>query len=177
MMDTPLNEATRALIQYRECCRSLWNLHLQRIAESAGWDVVDDFREICKLLFDRMVADRLDFDLALGASVPANPYLRIVPAKVGMPIWVENPRPNDSCVYWDDRIERVTPDSGADLQLIDFFDWENMDIREFQYYEVLIRAFVEHPDRIGKRALVEVRNANVELVENEEKAPERTALT
>ena len=47
------------------------------------------------------------------------------------------------------------------LTLLDFFDWHNFHWRDFRYYLTRIEEFKGHDELAGKRALVEVLDADV----------------
>jgi hypothetical protein len=158
-----MNEITKALMQYRECCRSLWNVYLFPVAEEIGWDVVDDFRDISRLLFTRLVTDRVG-DVSLNDGTSAPQYIRVIPIPGDQRIMILRHSSTSTMKYWDDPISNVNA-SEIELQFTEFFDWQDLAIRDFQYYKVVIRAFAEHPDRVGREALMEVGHANLELVE------------
>lgn len=107
-----MNDATFALLRYRECCRSLWNIYLLELCESDGWDfsdrwdLVDDFRAITKTLFDRLVVSRLGAKVCRSLPELTLPYIDIVPARAGIAIMINRPS-NDGCNYWDDPIRNI----------------------------------------------------------------------
>jgi hypothetical protein len=57
--------------------------------------------------------------------------------------------------YWDDPATSVMPSDGAVFDFVTFFDFDELDRRDFKYLEVAIRGFAKHPHLVGRRALVE----------------------
>lgn len=157
-----MNDITTSLMRYRECSRSLWNIYLLDRFEEVGWDLIDDFHGLTGVLFDRLVARGPAANIIRSKAEQTSPYIRIIPREGGAPIMINRPS-TDGCNYWDDPVREVLP-TDVDMQFVDFFDWQINGIRDFRYYEILIREFDKHPDRIGRKALIEVNYATAELI-------------
>jgi hypothetical protein len=53
------------------------------------------------------------------------------------------------------------------MHFFSFFDWNQLDYRDFQYYHVLIAAFDEQPHLVGREALIERHYVHVFLAEEQ----------
>jgi hypothetical protein len=62
--------------------------------------------------------------------------------------------------YWDHPVS-VVQQNELELQLLRFFDFDQLGVRDFRYYEVLISASAKYPEIVGRVALVEVQDAKV----------------
>jgi hypothetical protein len=156
-------DVTELVLKYREGARHLWNTCFQG---GQDWDVRDDFAEACVLLFRSLVlrphdaVDALTGPASLEASPPTT-VLRVIPAHdTGTAILINRSTPKSG--YWDDPINRITA-SDAMLRFVQFFDWDEMEARDFQYVEAVIEASVTHPHLVGRHALIEVRYARFVL--------------
>ena len=156
-----MNDITAALLRYRECSRSLWNEYLLGPSADIGWDVADDFRQITGILFRRLVLDIIGVEILGTDSDTILPYIRIVPLHRETPIMINRPS-TDGCNYWDDPINRVCA-ADVHLQFVEFFDWQDLAVRDFRFYKTVIRQFDKYPDRVGRMALIEVGDSTAEL--------------
>jgi hypothetical protein len=75
---------------------------------------------------------------------------------------IERPS-QDGNKYWDDPVDRVEGGQ-IDPRFIEFFDWNQLAARDFQYYRVKINSFPKHPHLVGREALLEIRYAGVFLI-------------
>jgi hypothetical protein len=63
---------------------------------------------------------------------------------------------------WDDPVNRVTAEQ-VEMHFLEFFDWNRLDYRDFQYYRVWIAGFNEQPHLVGREALMERQYVSVFL--------------
>jgi hypothetical protein len=157
-----MEDITDLMDHYRHVARSVWNTGFWAQADLQTWDARDQFEQVKKLLFRALVVARLEeghccdlnglFDNQSYHVVPNGPH--------GVAIMIENPREGDHNHYWDDPIKRVKA-SEAELNFIDFFDWDLMNYADYQYYRVRIAAFPTQPHLVGREALIEHLNAKV----------------
>jgi hypothetical protein len=162
-----MTDVTFLFSHYRVAARAIWNTAFWPDAEYRHWDASDQFDEIRRLLFDALVLDRLGkrWDLRRILREPI-PFFHVVPASgESVPVMISNPREGRNC-YWDDPVNRIRRED-ATLCFIDHFDWNRMDYIDLQYYRVRIADFPGQPHLVGRDALLEVRNANVLLVDAE----------
>jgi hypothetical protein len=151
--------------RYRLAAREIWNTAIWPDPDFRNWDSVEDFQEIEKLLFQKLVLGKIgrDWPLEKTFSDPI-PDLLVVPSHAGgTPIMIQNPRPGAPRGYWDDPVNWVKPEE-AELLFISYFDWNWMDYIDLQYYLVKIARFDNHSDLIGREALIERRNATIHCV-------------
>jgi hypothetical protein len=153
-------DVTGCLFPYREAARHLWNI-LFAGSSLANFDGVEAFGDIAGRLFDAVVAPLAAAQAGLADDGGLRESLRVVPSTPdGVPIMIENPREGTHNQYWDHPITHVRPDE-AELRFLDYYDWDELGMRDYQYYLVEIVSFVNHPELERRHALVEVQHALV----------------
>jgi hypothetical protein len=155
-----LNEITRSVEAFQEAARHLWNTFFY---PDAGWDDRDRYSEICVHLFDALVIApaglvNVWFPQMYTHHPPSIPSLRVVP-KTGIRIMINRSEPPVG--YWDDPVDFVLPSDGARFDFVTFFDFDQLDRRDFKYLEVEIREFPTRPHLVGRHALVEFDTVGV----------------
>ena len=150
-------DLTHSMGRFREAARHLWN---SALLAQATWDVHGDFNEICATLFRAVIVRPVFGEGACEAAAAygADPFswLKVVPTlEHGTPIKINRTDPPGA--YWDHAISRVKP-SDVDLWFVDFFDFDNLGFREFDYVAVVIAAYEGHADLAGRPALLEPRH-------------------
>lgn len=98
-----------------------------------------------------------------GATKPY-PFLLLVPTVDPLPIQVNRPS-QDRNMYWDDPVQSLRAE-GLSLQFIDFYDFDDFGYIDLRYYRVKIVECMDHPEVLGRHALVEVGDASVEFRED-----------
>ncbi len=156
-----MTDVTAIFDHYRVSARSIWNTAFWPDPELREWDYVDDFMSMARILFDSIVLSKLGLTFPSGDifRVPM-PSIHVSPAAGTTPILIQCPRPGIGTGYWDDPVNRVSAEK-VDMHFIEFFDWAQLDYRDFQYYRVQIAAFDEQPHLVGREALIERRNVRV----------------
>lgn len=160
-----VKDVTPIFDHYRVTVRGIWNNAFWPDEDFRNWDSIENFHEIEKLLFQELVLGKIDttWPLEKTFSDPI-PYLRVMPSHAGgTPVMIQNPRPGAPRGYWDHPTNWVKPEE-AELLFISYFDWNLMDYIDLQYYLVKIAGFDNHPELIGREALIERRNATVHHV-------------
>jgi hypothetical protein len=151
-------EVTDLMDHYRVVARSVWNTGFWLVPELRNWDSRERFEEIKRLLFRKLVSERLeqpDEPQAKGCDY------RVVPVGTGpVPIMIHQPRQADRNLYWDDPIREIRA-SESELCFLDYFDWDEMTYIDFQYYRVRIQAFASQPQLVGREALLQHHDAKV----------------
>jgi hypothetical protein len=156
----PAEDVTPLFNNYRECVRHLWNVHYRSLPEACrDWDLHDEFEDVCVQIFGSIVLRPLTiFDQKLAARYSPNPNplpgFRIVPVVAqGTPILINRDLPRGG--YWDHPVKTVKPND-IELDFLRYFDFDVQNYREYRYVEVSIHASVNHPEIIGRTALIEV---------------------
>ena len=67
--------------------------------------------------------------------------------------------------YWDDPVNTVTP-GAMDLRFVDFFDWDELGVRDFQYVKVRVIASKAHTHLVNRYALLEFAHVTLHTVED-----------
>src|SRR5579862_7023238 len=159
-----MEDVTHLLEHYRECIRHLWNTGFRVLDSSQdAWDLRDQYSEVASQLFGIFVLQPLgrpniELPQEYEAGPEPFPFLHIVPAGCGIPIYINRNVPPAG--YWDDPVNRVLPDE-ADLTLISYFDFDVLGDRDLEYYLVRVIDFGKYPHLVGRNALVRVRDARV----------------
>jgi hypothetical protein len=83
------------------------------------------------------------------------------------PILIQCPRPEAPTGYWDDPVKTVSAGK-VEMHFRTFFDWNQLDYRDFQYYRVQITAFDDQPHLVGREALIERLHVKVLLADEPE---------
>ena len=147
-----------SMLVYRESARGLWNNFLR---QDADFDRVDVFASIRSLLFDELVLKSIGKSgFKKTTARDPYPFLLVVPTVDPLPVEINRPS-QDHNMYWDYPVESLST-KGLSLQFIDYFDWDDFGYIDFRYFRVKIAACVDHPDVLGREALVEVGYAGVE---------------
>jgi hypothetical protein len=155
-----VKEITESIAAFREAARHLCNAFFY---PNADWDDRDRFSEICVHIFDALVVAHAGLtDIRLPHLYihhpPAISSLHVIP-RSGLRIMINRSAPPVG--YWDDPVDVVLPTDGARFDFVTFFDWAELDRRDFKFLEVEIREFVKHPHLVGRRALVEFDSVGV----------------
>lgn len=154
------------MASYREAVRHLWNSTFSALDESLRFGIcLDLFEEIDDLIFKALVCEPLGIQLNARASFDPIINLKVIPiSPTDVPIMINRSIPASG--YWDDPVKIISA-SDVNLALIDFFDWDAYNEKDFRYYRVRIIDCKSQPNLIGRDALIETFYANVFLVEQE----------
>jgi hypothetical protein len=166
-----MKDITDLFFAYRECARNLWNVYFypqlcKYENESRGkWDISDEYDDICTRLFNMLVLcpiEKTNYQkTASYESIKETlPFISIVP-KGEVPILI-NREKNNSMGYWDYPMKSINP-SDAEMLFVDYFDFDKLGYRDFEYYQVRIIASNECPDLIDRDALIAPQYVNLFL--------------
>lgn len=165
MSNSNSDDISRIFDHYRVSARTIWNTAFWPDPDFRNWDSIDQFHEIENLLFQELVLTKLDREWPLHDIFRnAIPFFHIVPTiEHGTPIMIQKPRSETMSGYWDDPVNLIKPKQ-AELLFIAYFDWNQMDYIDLRYYRVKIASFDDHPELVGREALIERQHAKVHLV-------------
>ena len=162
---TPLMDA------YRECMRHVWNTYFQAdAARGMDWDLRDEFNLVALSLFRALVLRKIgheDAEVQPDQWAPREPllFLHLV-VEPRAQIMINRDRDSG---HWDHPLRSVET-GDLDLRYLEFFDWSEMDFRDFAFYRARVVASETYPDTVGRDALVPV-GTNVRVLS--ESAAER----
>ena len=143
---------------YREAARHLRNTYFST-RDTESWDVVDDFRVVDRLLFERLVLFRIPTgNISVTHQDIQSFRFRIHPNGSGIPIMIS--RTVGSSGYWDHSITSLLPND-AEIAFLEYFDWDQHALIDFRYYRCTIIDSVRHPEIRGHHALIQTSNAQV----------------
>jgi hypothetical protein len=161
-----MRDITELINRHRECSRHLWNTYFLPQAEAdADWDLRDQFEDVSAKLFSSLVLwplERETHQFKPAYLLPHHevPFIRVIPkgtclAQVNREI---------ESGYWDHPITELK-EGDVDMRFIQYFDWENLGHREYEFIRVLIVSSAAHPELDGRHALVKPLNIRVEFDE------------
>jgi hypothetical protein len=152
-----MTDVTDLMLNYRECVRHLWNTYFRREARPRqDWDLRDEFYDAALILFKALVLRGPDVD-----DPPLLPdYRREQAPLMSLRLEVDMTSAilvnrTGSSGYWDDPVTAIQQ-GDCDLRFIQFFDWWDLGVRDFQYYKVRIVGSSRYPHLVGRDALVPV---------------------
>jgi hypothetical protein len=148
-MTMPLDEM---LILFRLASRELFNqyFHIHDPYINNGWEYYERFKEVEKILFQKMVTEPSSIeDIEYG-----DPHHNIIVQLRDIdsaPIMIN--RGIDSG-YWDYPITQISKD--IKMIFINFFDWDQLGYRDYKYVKTKILGCPFNSELSGKQALIEV---------------------
>ena len=162
---TKERDVSQQFLTYRDCARSSWNCLFQAAVSPGARMSFDDseaWQHYNELLFSRLVLapvgklgaarDSRNFQIPRRKSLD---FFRIrIDKETPTPISIENPRAGDGTHYWDHPVKTLK-DGEMWACFVDFFDWDEQVMRDFDYVLVRIEASGAFPQLVGKLALIE----------------------
>lgn len=146
-----------AITRFRIASRELFNNYIyplydrENALNDKNWEIDTIFAQLNAALFRAMVAKR--FELGEARYGEVNPDIGVnLKYKQTVPIQVNR---GIDTGYWDFPLKEVSPQ--VRLSFIDFFDWDSLGIRDYQYVRTKIEEWPEHPEAVGKQGLIEAR--------------------
>ena len=152
-----VREITRLMIAYRECSRNLWNVYFSQREDIGG--SLDTFGQIRELLFDALVLSELPYGDS-GVTDGSPPVLNIVPKERAIILINRSSGPGEAG-YWDQEKDMVVGPSDITLAFLDYFDFSQAPLQDFQYFRCRVVSFPSHSDYEGREALLAVTDAKV----------------
>jgi hypothetical protein len=167
-----MRDITALMNTYRECSRNLWNVYFAG-QENVGHSL-DTYEPIRKMLFDSLVVDELSYEgIAEGPDVPP-PALRVVPKHWAQVLVKALSAPGEAS-YWGHEMDLSASSDDVVLAFIDYFDFSNVSLRDFQYYRCKVLHFSIHPEYEGREALIQALDGRVFHDEEHDDAPSHLA--
>ena len=153
-------DVTHLFETYRECARHLRNTYFST-RDSHDWEVVEDFEEVARVLFARLVLRRLrdGYDATLVKAVESNRIL-ITPDSERMPVMISREKHGGG--YWDHPVGHLQRGE-ATIAFRDYFDWDAHSLIDFRYYHGVILESSLHPELAGHEVLIETIYGRVQF--------------
>lgn len=152
-----MRDITEQMGAYRECARNLWNVYFSRRANIGG--SLDAFEQIRALLFDSLVASELFYEDG-GKEEEIPPLvLKVVPRTRSL-ILIRRPS-DDGNAYWDQERDLVVGPDEIELQFLDYFDFSQIPLMDFQFYRCKVLRFPNRVEYEGREALIEAVDGRV----------------
>ncbi len=152
-----VRDITRLMTAYRECSRNLWNVYFSEREDIGG--SLDAFGQIRELLFDALVLSELPYG-ETGVTRGSSLILNIVPKERALILIKRLSGPGEAG-YWDQEKDMVVSPNDITLAFIDYFDFSDVPIQDFQYFRCRVVSFPSHSDYEGREALLAVIDAKV----------------
>lgn len=163
-----MKDLTQKFTLYRECARNLWNRYfLNQMPLEDPWDFRDHFEDICVLLFTSFVLHPIGRckekkTPSYMAHLEPLAFLQVIPSlDSGVPVQI-NREKEGSHAYWDYPLKTIRPPD-ATLLFIDYFDFDVLGSREFEYCLVRIVESKAFPEIIGRDALINSKDVKIVL--------------
>lgn len=167
-----MEDITSQVNMYRECVRNLWNIYFVQALEAnknQQWNIKDEFDEICSKLFSSIALSFAQYDLPEKShSYERYPepllFLHVIPQSE---VHIHINREIKATGYWDHPGEMIKP-KDIDLRFIDFFDFDVIGFRDFEYLRVRIVGS-DTQDLVGRDALIRANYSKIYFKETEVK--------
>ena len=172
---------TQQVHEFRETARHLWNTNLRIHATwgfDSGWDSVDNFREICALLYKEIINSRLGIEspnIPLDLNSSHIPEYRIfVENKGNIPLMINRDIPASG--YWDHPVTWIPAEGIYDIRPISFFDFDSRDWIKMEYYRARILKCSAEPSIEGRDALIQCDYVEIKFITEADKDRPRLHL-
>ena len=145
---------SEALNSFRLASRELFNGYFRVATEpydNGGWSLLENYCSVEEVLFEQMIGPTCESELRAYGQPQAAIRVSLLAGDFA-PIMV-NREVNSG--YWDNPICEVKRE--AVMSFVRFFDWDQLAIHDNRYVEVVIEAWLQHPELQGKHALIESR--------------------
>ena len=159
-------DITDIVQQYRLALSYLWNHHFWATSAMREWESVEVFEQIKVPLFEALVARRVERDSGGRTMIFGDGY-KIVPKKepsgkegVITSLFVDIGFKSSPGQCWKELTGRFSATDIA-MTLLDLFEWDKLNWKDFRYYYVRLDSFREYPDLVGRNGLVDVLRADV----------------
>lgn len=154
-----MRDITALMNTYRECSRNLWNVYFAG-REDVG-HALDTYEPIREMLFDSLVVDELWYEqTAEGSDVAPTPALRVVPEFTPQVLIKSLNAPGEAS-FWGQERDLYVGSDDISLEFIDYFDFSNISVRDFQYYRCKVLQFSSRPQYEGREALIQASDGRV----------------
>jgi hypothetical protein len=167
------SDISALVANYRDAARTLWNSHFLRVWERDlpgfeqmnEWDFRDRFEDVCVELFSTLVltpagAPNLKIWPAYHGDAVPLAELRVIPDG-HVELRVAEPEGNSFRSYDHDLTN--TRDVKVDLRFLAFFDYEVLNLREFEFCHCVIATCEGRPHYAGRNVLIRATDARYEL--------------
>jgi len=144
---------TREFDMWKEATRNLWNLYFVKNGKS-DWESHEIFQEIEKALFEQIVLKNIGINRSIELK---GTFKLLARSNNVIPVMVN--RTGESG-YWDHPITSLINDV-VDIKFIEYFDWDQLGIRDNRYMMSRILSSRLHPEINGFKAIIESHYVDV----------------
>ncbi|UWZ86823.1 hypothetical protein [Occallatibacter riparius] len=121
---------------------------------------LDIYEPIRKMLFESIVVDELFYKGTADGTDILPPALKVVP-KHRSRLLVKALGSQGKANYWGEGGDLYVSPDDITLSFIDYYDFSNISLRDFQYYRCKILRFPSHSDYEGREALLQAMDGGV----------------
>ena len=163
------NDVTLVVREYRRVVALLWNSGFcSKLFAAPDWDSVDIFNRVRAILFSSLVVDTIgihNFDVnSFGTNW--KPIESLIVSIEHLPSSIMLNRKNGSQAqgsysgYWDEVLPLRNSDE-ISMEFVDFFDFDQIETRHFEYCLVCVKRCIIRPDIEGRLALINSESIKV----------------
>lgn len=145
------NDITDLINRFNLASRGLFNQYF-RVPDSYnndGWLCEQRFSEVQSILFTKLVSEPASLSI-IKYGLPQSDISIEIRHSNRIPALINREQKSG---YWDFPVKEIT--KSAKLVFIDFFDWDQLALRDNRYTRVMIDSWEEHPETDGKQVLIE----------------------
>lgn len=160
-----MKNITRNLQIYKEMARFIHNqFYFHKL--NFTFDTIDNLNIIKQQLFYQLVLDEIGVEFEIDRIFTEKiPFIKIYPRfGIDIPIFVNRPS-SDGNLYWDNIIKNINK-KDIEIEFINFFDWDQLNIVDFKYYIGKIISFEKKEEFIGNEVLIESEYCDVFLIKD-----------
>ena len=157
-----VNDITDLITRYRLALCHIWNTCVWVDPRLRNWESVYSFRDIRLPLFKALIADPLGLDT--GGTLFGSAFSVVVGGDTGESagmIEVNTSEPKGARTGIWTPLQGPIYEGDISLTLIDLYDWRPLSYMGLSHYMVLITAFDNFPEHVGRHALIAVDSARV----------------
>lgn len=151
-------DVTKTFETFREASRHLRNTFFST-RDSGDWDIIEDFKAVDMMLFDRLVLGRIHPDGGIidENAIRMNQFL-VEPSGMKMSAMISRDTPVSG--YWDHPIGTLLQGEAV-LAFREYFDWDQHGLIDLRYYRATIVSSSRYPEIQGHDVLVETNQAKI----------------
>ena len=151
-------DVTNTFHVYREHARHLRNTAFSTL-ENRNWDIDSDFDEINRILFDRLVLNRIpNLDIQTARDWENNNCFLVCASGGGFTAMISRNTPPDG--HWDHAVTMLMKDD-AQIAFQRFFDWDELGLIDYRYVYGIVRSCTKHPRITDHHILIPVDSIKI----------------
>ncbi len=162
------NDCTDLFLRYRDINRLVWNLGFWACPPLREWVCERSFTAAMARIFEGVVLRPFGCDAVIGETLIPGNYVHIAvePRTTETELLVDGDPALGRTGCWGNPTVRAKQEE-IGMRFIELFDWYSLGARDSHMIVVTLERFGSHPELVGRRALVEVMNCRLILVQED----------